>query len=173
MIPDFICVVWGWLGTNSGQLQTIFAVLAFGLAYKGYVRLLEQIKFSNSQRSRDAKMVFINLLHEAYKENIKYIQLGRKLENMAKTLKEIENLNDKEHAIIDRYLPYLKNYNKTLKSIKIELERIYDLSDQLKIEALEKNSFTLNQKMKGFVKASNGFNVIELDFQKILDKYKN
>jgi hypothetical protein len=166
IIGDVICAGWALLGANSGQIQTVIGGVAFWLAYKGYAKLLEH-------RSVDSKMVFINLLHEAYRENIKYLQLSRKLDGMYKILKEIDELTKEELAIIDRYLPYLQSFKKSLKSIKVELERIYGLPDQLGVEDLEKYSFSLNQKMKEFVKASNGFNVIELEFQKILDKYKN
>lgn len=173
IVGEFMHEAWDWVNSNSGAIQSIIAVVAFVYAWKGYHKLLEQMKLSNLQRSRDSKMVFINLLHEAYRENIKYYQLGKKLKNIAKSLKAIDSLTSKEHATIDKYLQHLDRFQESIKKIKVELERIYELPDQLGVEDLEKYSFILNNRMKEFVRASNGFNVIELDLQKILEKYKN
>ncbi|MCU7395330.1 hypothetical protein [Acinetobacter baumannii] len=44
---SWVVFIWELLGKS--QIQTFIAIVAFWLAYKGYLRVLEQIKLSNSQ----------------------------------------------------------------------------------------------------------------------------
>lgn len=49
IVWDFICLVWAWFGTNSGQIQIIIAVAALIYAWKAYRKVLHQIDISNKQ----------------------------------------------------------------------------------------------------------------------------
>lgn len=57
---DFICLVWDWLGANSGQVQIIIALIAFWLAYVVYRKVLEQIEISNKQTYLSNKQLTIS-----------------------------------------------------------------------------------------------------------------
>lgn len=156
---------WTWLGTNSGQVQIIIGVFAFWVAYKGYAKILEH-------RSVDSKMVFYSLLHEAYRENIKYSQHARKLEIIANDLKKVDVLSKPDRDKIASNLEYIVKWKEKLKEIKAELEKIYELPSKLKLSILEESALGLNYSLKEFVRASNGFSTIENDLERLKEKYK-
>ena len=163
---ECLSLAWAWLGSNSGQVQIVIGIFAFWVAYKGYIKLLEH-------RSIDSKMVFYSLLHEAYRENIKYSQHARKLEIIANDLKKIDTLLKADKDRIENNLEHIVKWKAKLKEIKVELEKIYELPTKLKLHILEESALGLNYSLKEFVRASNGFNTIENDLERLKAKYKN
>lgn len=160
------CMVkgWEWLGGNAGQVQTIFAILAFWIAYRGYIKLLKY-------REVDARLVFINLLNDSFRENIKFYQYTRRLEILAKDLKEIDSISESDLKLIEGNLKHIVKWKNKLKEIKVELEKIYDQNSNYKVNYLEESAIKINQSLKEFIRASSGFQTIENDLEKIKSKY--
>lgn len=46
---EFVCVIWNWIGSNSGQIQILIAVVALIYAWKAYHKVLHQIEISDRQ----------------------------------------------------------------------------------------------------------------------------
>lgn len=75
---EYLVVFSTWAESNSGQIQIIIGLLAFWLAYKGYVKLLEQIEISNKQEKDADQTRFYDLklnLIKAVNEESSKVQL--------------------------------------------------------------------------------------------------
>ncbi|MEB3790142.1 hypothetical protein [Acinetobacter sp. IK40] len=61
---------WDWMGTNSGQIQIIIALVAFWLAYLGYKKVLKQINMAEEQSAESEKQTkhFAEQVKEAAKQ---------------------------------------------------------------------------------------------------------
>lgn len=76
---EFIATAWDWLGKSSGQIQILIAAIAFGYAYKGYLRVLDQLELSKNQeeiaidqRDLNLKLQTLDMLVRALESNQKH-----------------------------------------------------------------------------------------------------
>lgn len=86
----YISAIWKWLGTNSGQIQIIIALVAFWLAYKGYIEVLKQIKMAEDQSKAS---------EEQTKQYAMQVQEAAKQTQIAS--KHFENSNIQIQELID------------------------------------------------------------------------
>jgi len=73
---------WDWIGSNSGQLQTLLAVIGLAFAVFAALYAKKQIKLSQEQRLFELKLQLLNTSHE-------YLQLTlilRHKQNIYKTM---------------------------------------------------------------------------------------
>ncbi|MFV5661052.1 hypothetical protein VXR58_12695 [Acinetobacter pittii] len=133
--------LWALMGTNSGQLQTLFAVIGLFLAVIAALYAKKQIKLSQDQRLFELKLQLLNTSHE-------YLQLTlmlRHKHNIYKTmfykkfnLKGCDLMIDQNYTN-DHYFEQIASLllspeellNKIIKSIK-------DNKSKLTIKDLEK-----------------------------------
>lgn len=83
-----------WAESNSGQIQIFIGVLAFWLAYKGYRKVLEQIKISQDQNeitaikeSENLKISILNLIHQSLEE------IGGQLKKIPVLIEKLEYIH--------------------------------------------------------------------------------
>ncbi|MDC5356679.1 hypothetical protein NRA39_00595 [Acinetobacter baumannii] len=97
---SWVVFIWDLLGKS--QIQTFIAIVAFWLAYKGYLRVLEQIKLSNSQeiesyeqRNYELKIevmsMFLQIIDTLHTQVNDLIELKNAAENTP-----TENLSEEE-----------------------------------------------------------------------------
>lgn len=76
---DYLVCISTWAENNSGQIQILIAAIAFGYAYKGYLRVLDQLKLSKNQeeiaidqRDLNLKLQTLDMLVRALESNQKH-----------------------------------------------------------------------------------------------------
>ncbi|WP_151809300.1 hypothetical protein [Acinetobacter soli] len=88
---------WDWLGKNSGQIQIIIAVVAFWLAYKGYIEVLKQIKMAEDQSKASEEQTKQYAMQ--VKEAAKQTQIASK--HFENSNIQIQELIDHRNIILD------------------------------------------------------------------------
>ncbi|WP_353170847.1 hypothetical protein [Acinetobacter rudis] len=126
-VCGFLAHWWEVFGKNSGQIQTVIGVLAFLLAWKGYQKVLEQMRSSakleataNNQRGAEMIIHALNVALNTLDRSANRIDnLNKILELTKKTLRSIDS--DSEYSTDD--------INKLIKLIESKIndsEEIYD-----------------------------------------------
>ncbi|MFW1783291.1 hypothetical protein ACG9XL_02650 [Acinetobacter nosocomialis] len=138
---EVIYKLWVWLGNNSGQIQIIIALVAFWLAYKGYVKVLEQIQISREQdkvnyeqRSYELKTKVISLLFEVNESLHTKLKILHELYNVIEKAK-IDGNSEESETDLEESLRIVKDkieetesfYEKIIDSTEIiSNEEIFD-----------------------------------------------
>lgn len=85
---DLVCVLWGWMGSNAAQIQTIFAFVAIVYAWKAYRKVLHQIDISN--RQTDISIKQMDKLNEERLFELR-LRLKIRIGEHSKTLMELQD----------------------------------------------------------------------------------
>ncbi len=130
------CIInaWAWLGSNSGQVQTLIAILALVLAYVVYKKVLEQIRisqeqtrFTQQQRTLDLRISTLNLINENIQNNLKNIILidsvVSQMENLHSKLVEI---NDVDSVKLESLIGKMVSYKLETEGIKKQLVSLFE-----------------------------------------------
>lgn len=132
--------VWAWLGSNSGQVQIVIALVALILAILGYFKVKHQIKMAENA-SRDAE--------EQTKQYAKQVEEAAKQTQIA--AKQFENSNIQIQELIDHRNLVLNIRSSELKSdyIKTCSQTIMILQDA--VDLLTKTQKTLLKKRDNLI----------------------
>lgn len=133
--------LWDWLGRNSGQMQTLLAVIGLIFAVIAALYAKRQIKLSQDQRLFELKLQLLNTSHE-------YLQLILVLRNKQNIYKTMfyKKFNLKgsdlmlgENYTNDHYYEQIVNLLKSPEELLNKLiEGIKDKNSKLTIKELEK-----------------------------------
>lgn len=102
-MEDYILYFWRILGVNSGQIQIVIGLVAFGLAVLGYFKVIHQIKLAKDQeklaieqRNFDLKAQAIDMLVRALESNHRHQTELYEIRELFKEQWESEDENTKK-----------------------------------------------------------------------------
>lgn len=139
---NFLTTISDWVAKYSGQIQIGIAIIALFLAWKGYKKILEQLKeakdqsiFQTSQRDIDLKLAAYNLISQNIDSNSK---LNSQIVEVIDELKRIEKTNIKDQSKkeiksnivkMENQLVTIENTNSNLVTMTSDIKNINTIKD--------------------------------------------
>lgn len=123
-------IFWNWIGSNSGQIQTLLALIGLIFAFVAAFYAKKQIKLSQDQRLFELKLMVLQTAHECKeliyaikdKHNDLKAEYTKLLSHKNMTLKDlVEGCNYNHEEYLDKYMILLKEpedvVNKLIKGL--------------------------------------------------------